>query len=96
MGEPAPPFGPRDAVVIERPSRHRGLRVTAVAFAERMPRVRAYVHTPGWERIVATGTGRSAGEAAVRAEDLLEHALLRGVRVAPPALVRTELQRGAA
>jgi hypothetical protein len=76
MGEHAPPFGPGDAVVIERPSRYGGLRVTAVAFAERTPRIRGYLHTPGWERIVATATGRSAGEAAVRAEDLLEHARL--------------------
>ena len=96
MGEPGPPFGPRDAVVIARPSRHRGLRVTAVAFADRTPRIRAYLHTPGWERIVATGTGRAAGEAAVRAEDLLEHALRSGVRVDPPRLVRVEIERGAA
>ena len=96
MGEPAPPFGARDAVVIERPSRYRGLRVTAVAFAGRTPRLRAYLHTPGWERIVATGVGRSAGEAAVRAEDMLEHALLCGARVELPRLVRVELERGAA
>jgi hypothetical protein len=77
MGEPAPPFGHKDAVVIDRPSRHRGLRVTAVAFAGRTPRIRAYLHTPGWERIAATATGASAGEAAVRAEDLLEYAAAR-------------------
>lgn len=96
MGEHAPPFGPADAVVIDRPSRYRGLRVTAVAFAGRTPRIRGYLHTPGWERIVATGTGRSAGEAAVCAEDLLEQALLRGVRVKPARLAPVELERGAA
>jgi hypothetical protein len=74
MGESAPPFGQKDAVVIDRPSRHRGLRVTAVAFAGRTPRIRAYLHTPGWERIAVTATGASAGEAAVRAEELLDTA----------------------
>lgn len=82
MGEHAPPFGPQDAVVVERPSRHPGLRVTAVAFAARTPRIRAYLHTPGWERIAVTATAGSAGEAAARAEDLLEYALGRGVRSA--------------
>lgn len=96
MGEHALPFGPRDAVVIERPSRHRGMHVTAVAFAKRSPRIRAYLHTPGWERIVATATGRSAGEAAVRAEDLLEHARLRGIGVDPVRVVSIEIERGAA
>jgi hypothetical protein len=96
MGQQAPPFGADDAVVIDRPSRHRGLRVTAVAFASRAPRIRAYLHTPGWERIVATGTGHSAGEAALRAEDLLEAALRRGVPVDVPRLMRVEQQRGAA
>jgi hypothetical protein len=86
MGEPALPFGPRDAVVVDRPSRHPGLRVTAVAFADRTPRIRAWLHTPDWERVVATGTGGSAGEAAVRAEDLLEAAWARGVPVARPRL----------
>lgn len=77
MGEPVPPFGPKDAVVVDRPSRHRGLRVTAVAFADRTPRIRAYLHTPAWERIAVTATADSAGEAGVRAEDLLEHARAR-------------------
>ena len=84
MGEAAPPFGPEDAVVVERPSRHPGLRVTAVAFAARTPRIRAYLHTPGWERIAVTATARSAGEAAVRAEDLLQQALERGARTGAP------------
>jgi hypothetical protein len=96
MGEHVPPFGSADAVVVDRPSRYRGLRVTAVAFADRTPRIRGYLHTPGWERIVATSTGRSAGEAAVRAEDLLEQALLSGVRVKPARLAPVELERGAA
>lgn len=90
MGEPALPFGPRDAVVVDRPSRHPGLRVTAVAFADRMPRIRAWLHTPDWERIVATGMGDSAGEAAVRAEDLLEAARARGLPVWPPRLRSVE------
>lgn len=83
MGETALPFGSRDAVVIERPSRHRGLRLTAVAFAERVPRIRAYLHTPKWERILAVGTAPSAAEAANRAEDLLDRAVDRGVSVDP-------------
>jgi hypothetical protein len=83
MGETQVPYGPRDAVIVDRPSRHAGLRVTAVAFAEKTPRIRAWLHTPAWERIVATATGRSAGEAAVRAEDLLEAARARGVGTRP-------------
>ena len=90
MGDTAPPFAPTDAVIVERPSRHRGLRVTAVAFAGREPRIRAYLHTPAWERIVATATGGSAGEAAVRVEDLVEHAAARGVHVDPPPLRRVD------
>lgn len=90
MGEHALPFGPRDAVVVDRPGRRPGLRVTAVAFADRTPRIRAWLHTPDWERIVATGTGGSAGEAAVRAEDLLEAAWARGVPVALPRLRRVD------
>lgn len=90
MGEPALPFGPRDAVVVDRPSRHPGLRVTAVAFADRTPRIRAWLHTPDWERIVATGTGGSAREAAVRAEDLLGAAWDRGVPVALRRLRRVD------
>ena len=81
MGEAALPFGSRDAVVIERASRHHGLRLTAVAFAERVPRIRAYLHTPRWERILAVGTAPSAAEAADRAEDLLDRAVDRGVAV---------------
>jgi hypothetical protein len=96
MGAKAPPFGSRDAVVVDRPSRHPGLRVTAVAFRDRTPRVRGYLHTPGWERIVATATGRSAGEAALRAEDLLENALLCGIPVDLPRLAPVEIERGAA
>ena len=83
VGQAAVPFGSRDAVVIERPSRHHGLRLTAVAFAERVPRIRAYLHTPKWERILAVGTAPSAAEAADRAEDLLDRAVDRGVAVDP-------------
>lgn len=90
MGEAAPPFGPEDAVVVERPSRHPGLRVTVVAFAARTPRIRAYLHTPGWERIAVTATARSAGEAAVRAEDLLQQALERGGRTGAPRLTHVD------
>jgi hypothetical protein len=79
MGEAAPPFGSHDAVVIERPSRHHGLDLTVVAFARGEPRLRAYLHTPEWERILAVGTGPSAADAAVRAEDLLERAAALGV-----------------
>jgi hypothetical protein len=96
MGEHAPPFGPRDAVVVDRPSRHPGLRVTAVAFADGTPRIRGYLHTPEWDRVAAMGTGRSAGEAAVRAEDLFERALRRGVGVQPATLRPVERERGAA
>jgi len=85
MGEAALPFGSRDAVVIERASRHRGLRLTAVAFADPGPRIRAYLHTPQWERILAVGTAPSAAEAAHRAEKLLDHAVDRGVAVDPSA-----------
>jgi len=53
MGEPAPPFGARDAVVIDRPSRHSGLELTVVAFADGEPRIRAYLHTREWKRILA-------------------------------------------
>jgi hypothetical protein len=96
MDPAAPPFGPRDAVVIERPSRHRGLRLTAVAFADGEPRIRAYLHTPAWERIVAVGGGESAGEAAARADDLLERAMTQGVAVSLPHHRWVDQQRGAA
>jgi hypothetical protein len=88
MGESVPPYGPRDAVVIDRPSRYAGLRVTSVAFAQRTPRIRAWLHSPGWDRVVATATAESAGKAAVRAEDLVETAQSRGVPVQLPRLRR--------
>jgi hypothetical protein len=90
MGEPALPFGQRDAVVVDRRSRHFGLHVTAVAFADRTPRIRAWLHTPDWERIVATAAGPAAGVAALRAEDALDHARARGVPVALPRLRRVD------
>jgi hypothetical protein len=90
MGESVVPYGPRDAVVIDRPSRYAGLSVTAVAFEHRTPRIRAWLHTPGWERILTTGTAESAGEAALRAEDLVESARARGVPVRLPRLRRAD------
>jgi hypothetical protein len=45
------PFGARDAVVRQGSSRHRGLEMT-VASPKRGPWFRAYVHTPGWERVL--------------------------------------------
>jgi hypothetical protein len=81
MGRGAVPYGSRDAVVIDRVSRHRGLRVTAVAFAGRPPRIRAYLHTPEWRRIVAMGVGEAAAQAADRAEELADRAAERGIPV---------------
>jgi hypothetical protein len=85
MGEAEPPFGERDAVVIDRPSRHRGLELTVVAFADREPRIRAYLHTRGWKRILTVGLGRSAADAADSAEELLDRARRLGVRAGPAA-----------
>jgi hypothetical protein len=85
MGEPAPPFGERDAVVIDRPSRHSGLELTVVAFADGEPRIRAYLHTREWRRILAVAFGPSAAHAAERVEDLLDRALSLGVIAGPAA-----------
>jgi len=90
MGDPALPYGPRDAVVVDRRSRHFGLNVTSVAFADRTPLIRAWLHTPDWERIVTTAVGPSAGAAALRAEDALDHARACGVPVSLPSLQRAD------
>jgi hypothetical protein len=79
-----PPFGPDDAVVKQRPSRHRGLYLSVVAFKRGGTRFRAYVHTPGWERIVVVSANSSAEVAAKRAENLVLRASERGVLVQLP------------
>jgi hypothetical protein len=84
MTQAEPPFGPQDAVAKQRPSRHRGLEVTVVA-PKRGPRFRAYLHTPGWERVVAVSTAPSADAAAARTEAALARAVGDGVRVDLPA-----------
>jgi hypothetical protein len=83
------PFGARDAVVKQVPSRLGGLEVT-VAAPKCGPRFRAYVHTPGWERILAVGTGSTADAAKVHAEESLSQAIGSGVQVnlPPPPLRR--------
>jgi hypothetical protein len=77
------PFGARDAVVKHGPSRHRGLDVTVVS-PKRGPRFRAYVHTPGWRRVLAVGTAESAESAIARAERALSQAVGTGVQVNLP------------
>jgi hypothetical protein len=86
------PFGTRDAVVKEGPSRHRGLEVTVVA-PERGPRFRAYVHAPGWGRVLVVSTAASADEATARAEALLAQAVGAGVRVNLPTTRASRQQR---
>jgi hypothetical protein len=78
------PFGARDAVVGQGASRHRGLEVT-VASPKRGRRFRAYVHTPGWERVLAVSTADSAEAAMARADQSLSHAIGHGVQVSLPA-----------
>ena len=77
------PFGARDAVVNQAPSRLGGLEVTVVA-PTRGPRFRGYVHTPGWERVLAVGTGSTADAAMVHAERSLAQAIGSGVAVKLP------------
>jgi hypothetical protein len=79
MARAEPPFGPKDAVVKQRPSRHRGLHLTVVAFKRGGTPFRAYVHTPDWERIVVVSPSTSAEVAAARAENLVLHASTYGV-----------------
>jgi len=78
------PFGPDDAVVKQRPSRHRGLHLTVVAFKRGGTRFRAYVHTPDWQRIVVVSASSSAETAAERAENLVLRASQHGVLVRLP------------
>jgi len=85
----------RDSVVREESSRHRGLRVTVFA-PKHGPRFRAYVHTPGWERVLAVSTGESADAAISRAEAVLTHAVGSGVNVHLPAVRRSPRPRLAA
>ena len=68
----------RDSVVERGPSRHRGLQVTVFA-PKHGPRFRAYVHTPGWERVLAVSAGESADAAKKRAEAVLTQAVGAGV-----------------
>jgi hypothetical protein len=79
MARAEPPFGPQDAVVKQRPSRHRGLHLTVVAFKRGGTPFRAYVHTPDWERIVVVSPSASAELAAERAENLALRASIYGV-----------------
>lgn len=77
------PFGARDVVVKHGPTRYRGLEVTVVA-PRRGPRFRAYVHTPGWERVLVVSTAELAETAGSRAEALLTQAVGEGVEVGLP------------
>jgi hypothetical protein len=77
----------RDSVVKQAASRHRGLQVTVFA-PKHGPRFRAYVHTPGWERVLAVSAAESADAAMRRAEALLTQALGAGVEVHLPAARR--------
>lgn len=97
MGQPQHPFGRRDAVVLERPSRRPGLRVTVVAFASGEPRLRSFVHTPDWSRLVLVAGGPSPRDAAERADDLIDAVEARGVdlRLPHPPQAHAE-RRGAA
>jgi hypothetical protein len=74
-------------VVKQRPSRHRGLHLSVVAFKRGATPFRAYVHTPDWERIVVVSPNSSAEVAAERAENLVLRASKHGVlvRLPPPS-----------
>lgn len=85
MGASPHPTG--DSVVKHAPSRHRGLDVTVFA-PRRGPAFRAYVHTPGWERILVVSTGASADEAIARGDALLTHAVEAGVDAHLPSARR--------
>ena len=71
-------------MVKHRPSRHRGLHLSVVAFKRGGTPFRAYVHTPDWERIVVVSSNSSAEVAAERAEDLVLRASKHGVLVRLP------------
>jgi hypothetical protein len=75
------------SLVKHEPSRHRGLEVSVFAL-KRGPQFRAYVHTPGWERVLAVSTGESADAAMDRAEAVLAQAIGAGVDVNLPAARR--------
>src|SRR5947207_1825400 len=77
------PFGHRDSVVLQRPSRHPGLLISVVARRDEAL-LRAYVHTPGWRRVVAVGMARSPQDAADRADGLLANAIAHGVPTGLP------------
>jgi len=83
MARPELPFGARDVVAKHGPTRYRGLEVTVVA-PKRGPRFRAYVHTPGWERVLVVSTAEQAETAGSRAEVLLTQAVSEGVEVGLP------------
>ena len=85
MGRSPHPF--RDSLVTQGPSRHRGLEVTVFA-PKRGPRFRAYVHTPGWERVLVVSTAASAEAAMERVDVLLSQAVGQGVEVKLPAARR--------
>ena len=71
-------------MVKQRPSRHRGLHLSVVAFKRGGTSFRAYVHTPDWERIVVVSPNSSAEVAAERAENLVLRASKHGVLVRLP------------
>lgn len=82
MGRTPHPF--RDSLVKQEPSRHGGLQVSVFA-SKRGPRFRAYVHTPGWERVLVVSSGGASADAAMaRAEATLDEALSAGIGVHLP------------
>ena len=83
MDDRAVPLGSGAVVVNEGPSGYRGLDLTVVALKRAGWPFRAYVHTPGWGRVVAVSTGSSADTARERAETLLAQAVERGVVAFP-------------
>ena len=89
MGRPQHPF--RDSVVNQEPSRHRGLQVSVFA-PKHGPRFRAYVRTPGWERVLAVSTAASSDAAIERAEAVLTQAVGAGVEVHLPPAARRPLR----
>jgi hypothetical protein len=85
MGRSPHPF--RDSLVKQESSRHRGLEVSVFAL-KRQRQFRAYVHTPGWERVLVVSTAASADAAMTRADALLSQAVGAGVLVHLPAARR--------
>jgi hypothetical protein len=76
-----------DSLVKHEPSRHRGLEVSVFAL-KRGRQFRAYVHTPGWERVLAVSIAASADAAMTRADAALSQAVGAGVDVRLPAARR--------